>query len=169
MDQQWVIIESEKSLISSPEPAAESEQVASSTVDGSDSVVSIVSLNDSNSLLFSTEIVGHEGNVVGAVQVESTTSYIADPVMPNIMTDHETASVLVALNDSSAELSVRETETLCQGGSWSEFLNPELERLFSIDVVTNQLKTAPKKETKTLFKKLTSHRILTSSEILEEK
>ena len=126
-----------------------------------------MTLRDNNIPLmeFCPDIIDSEGNIVGRLHVDGTEglslSSDNDPVMPNVMSDQEAANVLVALNDSSSEaatLSVKET-------SWPESCwNRELDALFSIGSPET---TKPAKEMK--VKRVTSHRLLTSKEVLDEK
>ena len=53
---------------------------------------------DMSPLQFSPEIVDQDGNIVGQLRVEILSSQ-NDPVMPNIMSDEEVASVLIAMNE----------------------------------------------------------------------
>ena len=104
-------------------------------------------------LEFCPDIVDSDGNIVGQVQVDI--AFDNDPVMPNVMSG-EAASVLVAMMDSDIEANT------CH--SWSDSCwNQELDALFSIS--SPKIKP-PQPAKEPTVKHSTSHRILTSHEVL---
>ena len=82
--------------------------------------------------------------------------------MPNVTTDEDfgAANILVALNESSEQQEVTDVD-------WSDVWNVELESLFKIQPAESEAPStkAPEKRTK----RVTSHRVLTSPEIIKEK
>lgn len=76
------------------------------------------------------------------------------------MSAEEAATILVTLNESSEQLDVTDTE-------WSDTWNIELDSLFKIQSLEPATSQASEKKTKS--KRITTHRILTSPEIIKEK
>lgn len=110
--------------------------------------------------LFVPEVVDTLGNVVGTIDV----SVSNDPMMSTVaeITDEEAASILVALTD----LGTPDTSLECMETSWSSVWNQELDTLFSVQDVPSDPPADILKIKKTIN---TSHRLLTSEEILKEK
>ena len=80
--------------------------------------------------------------------------------MPNVTTDEEVeaANILLALNESSEQLEVTDAE-------WADVWNVELESIFKIQPAEAPYTMAPEKKAK----RITTHRVLTSPEIIQEK
>lgn len=153
---QWVIRETTATTVSG-EPSV---QPQASTSSADDSLVSLepqvpISSADDSLLNICPDVIDQEGNVVAHLIIENNLNPISpsnDPVMPSVISDEdfEAASVLVALNDSSDTLSC----------NW----NSDIDALFGVG--TPEVKVS---ETKSNPKRVTSHRLLTSKEVIQEK
>ena len=97
-------------------------------------------------------------NMSSIKSVDPTSHHItkSDPIMPNMMTEHDAANILLTLNESSELMEVEE---------WSDVWNVEPESLFKIQPIKTPNSQPPEKKTK----RVTTHRVLTSPEIIKQK
>ena len=97
-------------------------------------------------------------NMSSIQSVDPTSHHIteSDPIMPNMMTEHDAANILLTLNESSEQMEVEE---------WSDVWNVELESLFKIQPIETPNSQPQEKKTK----RVTTHRVLTSPEIIKQK
>ncbi|MES9884386.1 MAG: helix-turn-helix domain-containing protein [Sedimenticola sp.] len=111
--------------------------------------------------VFAPEVLDQDGNVIGQLNDTAGTN---DPMFSSPTadtTDEDTADLLVALDVSDLD---RSTGSSAASGNWSEMWNHELDSMFDVKDTTNVID----KENSGAARS-TSHRLLTSDDILKEK
>ncbi|CAC5396563.1 TBC1D20 [Mytilus coruscus] len=85
------------------------------------------------------------------------------PFLPDILSDNDAAEILASLTDSSSSQTAPAIVELESSNKWSGTWNEDLENIFSVKS-TNEVKPKPKNS-----RIITSHRLLTSEEIINRK
>ncbi|CAC5396285.1 unnamed protein product [Mytilus coruscus] len=85
------------------------------------------------------------------------------PFLPDILSDNDAAEILASLTDSSSSQTSPAIVELESSNKWSGTWNEDLENIFSVKS-TNEVKPKPKNS-----RIITSHRLLTSEEIINRK